>query len=124
MSQKLLTSLELKVMNLLWQKKNAFVKELIEEWNETPKPAYNTISTVVRILEEKGYVGHKAFGRSHQYHPVVSQGDYQKRLVRNVLNNAFSGNVMGMISTLVDGEGISKGELDNLRKIIDDFEEQ
>ena len=62
MSKKLLTALELKVMNILWDKKQAFVKELIEEWNEEPVPAYNTISTVVRILQEKGFVGHKAFG--------------------------------------------------------------
>lgn len=124
MSQKLLTSLELKVMNLLWQKEKAFVKELIEDWNESPKPAYNTVSTVVRILEEKGFVAHQAFGRSHQYHPVVSQEDYQKRLVRSVLDSAFSGSVVGMISTLVDNESISKSEMDDLRRMIDDYEEQ
>lgn len=123
MSQKLLTSLELKIMNLLWDKQQAFVKELIEAWEELPKPAYNTISTVVRILEEKKYVDHKAKGRSYQYFPIVSREDYQKRHVRNVLNNVFSGSVSNMISTLVGQEELSSDELDGLRKMIDEFEE-
>lgn len=123
MSQKLLTSLELKVMNLLWDQEQAFVKELIEAWEESPKPAYNTISTVVRILEEKEYVSHKAFGRSYQYFPIVSRADYQKRHVRNVLQNVFAGSVSTMISTLVDNEDLSSGEMDDLRRMIDEFEE-
>ena len=123
MKQKLLTNLELKVMNLLWDKEKAFVKQLIEVWDEEPKPAYNTISTVVRILKEKQYIGHEAFGRSHQYFPLVSREEYQKRLVRNVLNNVFAGSVTTMISTLVDSEEMSDGELDDLRKMIDEHQE-
>lgn len=123
MKQKLLTSLELKVMNLLWDKEKAFVKELIEIWDEIPKPAYNTISTVVRILQEKEYIGHEAFGRSHQYFPLVSREEYQKRLVRNVLKNVFAGSISSMISTLVDNEKISDGEMDDLRKMIDEHNE-
>ena len=123
MKQKLLTNLELKVMNLLWDKEKAFVKQLIEAWDEEPKPAYNTISTVVRILQEKQYIGHEAFGRSHQYFPLVSREEYQKRLVRNVLNNVFAGSVTTMISTLVDSEEMSDGELDDLRKMIDEHQE-
>ena len=123
MKQKLLTNLELKVMNLLWDKEKAFVKQLIEAWDEEPKPAYNTISTVVRILQEKEYIGHEAFGRSHQYFPLVSREEYQKRLVRNVLNNVFAGSVTTMISTLVDSEEMSDGELDDLRKMIDEHQE-
>ncbi len=123
MKQKLLTSLELKVMNLLWDKEKAFVKELIEAWGDLPKPAYNTISTVVRILQEKEFIGHEAFGRSHQYFPLVTREDYQKRLVKNVLKNVFAGSVTSMISTLVDNGEISDGELDDLRKMIDDHNE-
>lgn len=123
MKQKLLTSLELKVMNLLWDKKKAFVKELILDWGEEPKPAYNTVSTVARILQEKEYIGHESFGRSHQYHPLVSREAYQKRLVKNVLNNVFAGSVSSMISTLVDTEEISNQEMEDLRNMIDDHQE-
>ena len=89
-SPKLLTPLELKVMKLLWTKKKAFVKELINHWPEEPKPAYNTVSTIVRILEEKEYVGHEVEGRSHRYFPIVAKRKYQQRLMKNVLDNVFS----------------------------------
>lgn len=122
MKQKLLTGLELKVMNVLWDQKNAFVKELIEHWGEEPVPAYNTISTVVRILQEKEYVAHEAFGRSHRYFPKVSREDYQKRLMKNVLTNVFAGSVTNMVSTLVDNEELSSNELEEIKKMIDDAE--
>lgn len=122
MGKKLLTNLELKVMNLLWDKEQAFVKELIEAWDEKPKPAYNTISTVVRILAEKEFVGHKAFGRSHQYFPIISRKEYQKRFMKNVIKNVFSGSAASMVSTLVDDEEISSDEMDAIRRMIEDSE--
>lgn len=122
MSKKLLTQLELKVMNLLWDRKQAFVKELIEAWDEIPKPAYNTVSTVIRILQEKGFVNHKAFGRSHQYFPVISREDYQKHFMKNVLKNVFAGSVTNMVSTLVDNEDLSDTELETLKRMIEDHE--
>jgi BlaI family transcriptional regulator, penicillinase repressor len=122
MSKKLLTGLELQVMNLLWDKEKAFVKALVDEWPHEPKPAYNTVSTVVRILEEKEFVSHEAFGRSHQYFPLVKREEYQKNLMKNVLQNVFAGDVTTMVSTLVDNEEISSTELDAIRKLIDEAE--
>ena len=109
-------------MNLLWDLEKAFVKELIEKWNEEPVPAYNTVSTVVRILQEKGYVGHEAFGRSHRYYPLIEREEYQKRFMKNVLKNVFSGSLTSMVSSLVDNDDISNDELDEIRKLIDDAE--
>jgi predicted transcriptional regulator len=122
MNQKLLTGLELKVMHLLWVKEKAHVKDLIEIWDETPVPAYNTVSTVVRILEEKGFVGHEAMGRSHKYFPTLSKADYQKRLMKNVLESVFSGSVTSLVSTLVDNEQLSDAEVDEIKKMIDNHE--
>ncbi|HEX2900513.1 MAG TPA: BlaI/MecI/CopY family transcriptional regulator [Bacteroidia bacterium] len=122
MSKKLLTGLELQVMNQLWDREKAFVKAIVDEWPHEPKPAYNTISTVVRILEDKGFVSHEAFGRSHQYFPLVKREEYQKNLMKSVLQNVFSGNVTSMVSTLVDNEDISSKELDAIRKMIDEAE--
>lgn len=116
--KKLLTPLELKVMNILWRLKNAFVKEILEEWGEEPKPAYNTVSTTVRILEEKNFINHKAFGRTHQYFPVVSRFEYQKRLMGNVLENAFSGSVTGLVSALLNNEKISDKELKDIEDML------
>lgn len=117
--KKLLTSLELKVMNILWDLEAAFVKEIIDQWDESPQPAYNTISTVVRILEEKGFVKHKAFGRSHQYFPRVPREKYQKRVMTNVLNNVFAGSVSSMISSLVDEKELSESEIEELKTLIE-----
>ena len=124
MESKLLTPLELKVMNILWRLKKAFVKEIIEEWPDEPIPSYNTVSTIVRILEDekkgKSYVGHKAFGRSHQYYPLITKREYQQRLMKNVLNNAFSGSLTGMVSSLLNSQKVSSEELDALKKLIEE----
>ncbi len=122
MNQKLLTGLELKVMNLLWAKEKAHVKDIIEIWDEVLVPAYNTVSTVVRILEEKGFVGHEALGRSHKYFPLLTKADYQKRLMKNVLESVFSGSVTSLVSTLVDDKKLSGTEIDEIKKMIDQHE--
>ncbi|MEZ4774332.1 MAG: BlaI/MecI/CopY family transcriptional regulator [Bacteroidia bacterium] len=124
MELKLLTPLELKVMNILWGMKKAFVKEIIAKWPENSEPAYNTISTIVRILEEKGYVGHDSQGRSHQYFPLISRTKYQKRLLSSVLDNVFSGSLTGMVSSLLDNEKISSDQLTELRKLIDNSDKE
>lgn len=122
MSQKLLTPLELKIMNLLWQKKAAFVKELIADWPDDEVPKYNTVSTIIRILEEKGYVGHIAYGRSHQYYPLMSKIKYQQLLIQQVVEEAFSGSVSSLVSRLLDQPSISPEEIDEIRKLIDESE--
>ena len=73
-----LTRAEEEVMQVLWKIKKGFVKEILEHFDE-PKPAYNTVSTIVRILQDKGFVDHKAYGRTHEYFPVVSK----KRIFQN-----------------------------------------
>ncbi|MCB9231453.1 MAG: BlaI/MecI/CopY family transcriptional regulator [Bacteroidia bacterium] len=119
MSNKLLTELELRVMNILWDLKQAFVKDIISKWPEEPVPAYNTVSTIIRILEEKGFVDHEAFGRSHRYFARVKRGQYRSRLLNNVVENAFSGSLSSLVSTLVDNKEISDQELADLRNLID-----
>lgn len=70
-----LTRAEEQVMQILWIIKKGFVKDILERIDE-PKPAYNTVSTIVRILQEKGFVSHKAYGRTHEYFPIISKSDY------------------------------------------------
>ncbi|MEM6345475.1 MAG: BlaI/MecI/CopY family transcriptional regulator [Bacteroidota bacterium] len=119
-----LTPLELKVMNLLWSHKKAFVKDLIADWPDEEQPAYNTISTIVRILEEKEYVGHESFGRSHRYFPLLSKGKYQKRLLKNVMENVFSGSLTGMVSSLLDDNKLSAKELEDIKSMIEESENE
>ncbi|MGH1335732.1 MAG: BlaI/MecI/CopY family transcriptional regulator [Aureispira sp.] len=121
---RLLTPLELQVMNLLWQKERVFIKDLLEAWpadKEGKKPAYNTISTIVRILEkDKGFIGYKAYGRTHEYFPLISKADYQKAFLKNAIDNVFSGSVTNLVSALVDEEKVDQGELDELKRLLDE----
>ncbi len=118
-NSKMLTPLELKVMNILWNIEKGFVKEVLEKWDENPAPAYNTISTILRILTEKKFVNYNAFGRTHQYYPVVSQEDYQGTFLHNALENVFDGSIQSLVSALVDNDQISVKELDELKKLIE-----
>lgn len=115
---KALTPLELKVMNLLWQMQKAHVKEVLEHWPEAPKPAYNTVSTMIRILEDKGYVGHEAQGRTYLYFPVVSKNSYQKRFMKNVQKSLFSGSLNNLVSCLIDNDKLSDEEVKDLEDLI------
>lgn len=114
-----LTPKEEQIMNLFWEHGAMFVKELIEMYEE-PKPHFNTVSTYVRMLEEQGYVGHRTFGTSHQYYPLISRAEYHKRTVRNVITKYFNNSYMGLVSSLVKEEEIS---LDELKELIRQVEE-
>ena len=114
-----LTPKEEQIMNLFWEHGAMFVKELIELYEE-PKPHFNTVSTYVRMLEEQGYVGHRTFGTSHQYHPLISRAEYHKRTVRNVITKYFNNSYMGLVSSLVKEEEMSLGELKELIRQVEE----
>lgn len=84
--QKELTKAELRIMQVLWQKENAFVNEILQELEE-PRPAYNTVSTVLRVLQNKGFVAYRSFGKNYQYYPLVSKESYTNRFMNRVVDN-------------------------------------
>ena len=88
--EKELTKVELQLMNVLWEKQEAYVNDILEELPE-PKPAYNTVSTFMRILVAKGFVGFRAIGKGHQYYPIVSRESYMDFFLSGVKNTFFSG---------------------------------
>jgi predicted transcriptional regulator len=92
-----LTKAEDQVMQILWKLENAFVKDIVEQMPD-PKPAYNTISTIVRILETKGFVDHKAYGKTHEYFPVISKDKYTKFYLNNLLKGYFNGSFQNLVS--------------------------
>lgn len=110
-----LTKAEEEVMQHLWKLEKAFVKEIVAQFKE-PRPAYNTISTLVRILETKGFVSHEAFGKSHRYYPLVSKEQYAERASKKLLEGYFGGSVEKMLSFFVKHERIDMAELDELLK--------
>jgi predicted transcriptional regulator len=92
-----LTKAEEQIMQLLWKKKRAFVNDILESMPE-PKPAYNTVSTVVRILEKKGFVGYQAFGRTHQYYPLVSQSEYLSNSFTRLSSTYFENSYANLVN--------------------------
>lgn len=115
METRQLTKAELEVMQILWQKEAAFVNEILDEMPE-PRPAYNTVSTVVRVLEKKGVVGHRSFGKSHQYYPLIGKEEYTRTFMRGVMNNFFDNSFAQMFSFFCEKENLSVRETE---KIID-----
>lgn len=118
MEIKELTKAEEQIMQVLWQLKKAFVKDVIDELPE-PKPAYNTVSTIIRILEVKGFADHEAFGKSHQYYPLVSKEAYKSYATGKLLNNYFGNSVENMFSFFVKEKKIDLHEADEIMKLIE-----
>jgi len=118
MEIKELTRAEEQVIQVLWTLEKAFVKEIIDELPE-PKPAYNTVSTIIRILETKGFVAHEAFGKSHQYYAIVSREDYKSFATGKLLSNYFDNSVERMFSFFVKEEKIDLKEADEIMKLME-----
>ena len=108
-----LTKAEEQIMQLLWEQEKAFVKDIIEQIPE-PKPAYNTVSTIIRILEKKGFVGYTAYGKTHEYFPLVSRKDYTRTFMKNFMRNYFSGSFQEMVSFFAKEDNMSLSDLDEL----------
>ena len=112
-----LTRAEDQVMQLLWKLKKAFVKDIIEEMPE-PKPAYNTVSTIIRILETKGFVDHKAYGKTHEYFPIISREKYTKFYLNNLISGYFNGSFNNLVSFFAKENKLNANDLDKLLKEI------
>ncbi|NGY38854.1 BlaI/MecI/CopY family transcriptional regulator [Flavobacterium sp. XN-5] len=114
-----LTNKEEEIMHILWKLKKAFVKEVMAEITED-QPHYNTLSTIVRNLEEKEYVSHNAFGNTHQYYPIVSIEEYRKRFMNTAIDNYFNSSYKNMVSFFAKEEKISAKELREILAMIEE----
>jgi BlaI family penicillinase repressor len=108
-----LTKAEEQVMQILWEKEAGLVKDIRESFSD-PKPARNTVSTVLRVLEKKGYVGHKAYGNVHQYFPVISKSNYSKSQLFGLLENYFNNSFPAMATFFAREKDLTVRELDEL----------
>ncbi|WON95472.1 MULTISPECIES: BlaI/MecI/CopY family transcriptional regulator [Sphingobacterium] len=113
-----LTKAEEQIMQELWEMGRGFVKEIIDRLSE-PKPAYNTVSTIVRILETKGFVTHESFGKSHRYLPKISKEEYKKGITGKLLTNYFDNSPKSMLSYFLEENRLDIKELDDILSIIE-----
>lgn len=107
---KSLTKAEEEIMQVLWQLEKAFIKDVVDALPE-PRPHYNTVSTIVKILEDKGFVSHESLGKSNRYFPVVAKDDYSKRSMKQFVKRYFDGSFASMLSFFAKEEDISVKEL-------------
>lgn len=112
-----LTKAEEEIMQELWELDKGFVRDIIDRLPE-PKPAYNTVSTIVRILETKGFVKHESFGKSHRYSPVITKEEYRKLVADKLLNNYFENSASSMLSFFLEKKKLDVKELDEIMEII------
>jgi BlaI family transcriptional regulator, penicillinase repressor len=112
------TKAEEQIMQVLWQLEKAFVKEIVEQMPD-PKPAYNTVSTIIRILETKEFVNHEAFGKNFRYYPLISKDEYSKFYLKNFIGNYFSNSYKQMVSFFTAKDSMSVKEMEEIRQMID-----
>ena len=112
-----LTRAEEEIMRILWQLKRAFVKDILAEMPE-PKPAYNTVSTIIRILEKKEVVGYTAYGKTHEYFPLITEEEYKRFEMQNLMVNYFDNSLPNLVSFFVKENDLKSKDLDEIMKLI------
>jgi predicted transcriptional regulator len=118
---KKLSNKEREVMELFWQHGPMFVRELLEHYEE-PRPHFNTLSTIVRRLEHQGYIGHKKYGSTYQYHALITEQDYAKNSIFRLVDNYIKDSYKGLVSTFLKEEKISLSELRDLISQVETYE--
>lgn len=108
-----LTKAEDQIMQILWQIEKGFVKDIMDHIPE-PKPAYNTVSTIVRILEKKGFVGYKAYGKTHEYFPLIQKENYTRFYLNNMVKGYFNGSFQNLVSFFAKENNLNVGDIDKL----------
>ncbi|MCU7496045.1 MAG: BlaI/MecI/CopY family transcriptional regulator [Ignavibacteria bacterium] len=112
-----MTKAEEQIMQILWKLGKGFVNDIIKELPE-PRPAYTTVSTIVRILEKKGFVSHKAYGNTHEYYPLVTKENYTKDHLKGFLKGYFSNSFAGMVSFFSKEEDLDVSEMEEIMKML------
>jgi len=113
-----LTNKEEEIMHILWKLEKAFVKDVLAEIKKD-KPHYNTLSTIIRNLEDKGYVGYTAYGKTHQYFPIVSKEDYRQKFMNSAIENYFNNSYKNVVSFFANQEKISVKDLQEIIDLIE-----
>lgn len=114
-----LTKAEERIMQILWKLEKALARDVLNEFEE-PKPSYNTVSTVIRVLEKKGFIDHKAYGTTYEYFPIISEEAYSKFAVSKVMDSYFGGSLKKLVSFFAKKEDISMTELDEIMNVIEE----
>jgi BlaI family transcriptional regulator, penicillinase repressor len=113
-----ITKAQEEILKAVWEIENGAVSDVLEKLPD-PKPAYNTVATVIKVLEKKGYLGHKTYGKTNVYHALISRNEYAQQVVRNTFTGLFNRSLNQMVSPLIQNKEISLSELEELRQIVE-----
>jgi len=113
-----LTKAEAQVMHYIWDQENCFLKDIVEAFPE-PRPAYTTISTVIRVLVKKGVLDYKTYGKIHEYYPRISRQAYFRKHLNSIIDNHFNGSVVSFASFFTGDGGVDLSELEEIKQLID-----
>ena len=114
---KKLTRKEEELMKILWRHEKAFVKDIVEQYPE-PKPHYNTVSSLVRLLQDKGIIGFTQYGNTYEYYPIISRDDYRKTFMNQVISDYFDNSYSSAVAFFVKEKGLKPEELDEILQLI------
>ncbi len=117
-NMKELTAKEEEIMKFFWDEGAMFVKDIVGKYDD-PQPHFNTISTIVRGLEEKGFLSHKTYGKTYQYYPIISEQEMGAKTLKSIVRRYFKNSYLGVVSTLVKDENISTDELRELLREVE-----
>jgi BlaI family transcriptional regulator, penicillinase repressor len=106
------------LLKALWEIKEGAISDVLDSL-EDPKPAYNTVATVIKVLEKKGYVSHKTYGKTHVYFPVISKKEYAQHLMKDTFKGLFNGSLNLMVSSFVKNKDVSLRELEELKEMLE-----
>lgn len=115
-----LTKAEEEIMQILWKEEKAFVKEILANFPD-PKPAYNTVSTIVRILEKKGFVSHEEYGKSHRYYPLIDKDRYREARFSDLMKGYFNNSMKQVLSHFSDADKLNLREADELIQLLEEI---
>lgn len=104
-------------MKVLWKLEKGFVKDVLAELSE-PKPAYNTVSTIIRILEKKGLVGYRAYGKTHEYYPLITKEEYKRFEMEQLMSGYFDNSLKKLVSFFVKDRKLSLKETDEIIELL------
>jgi len=113
-----LTKAEAQVMHYLWKLEKSFLKDIVDAFPE-PRPAYTTISTVIRVLVKKGFVGFNTYGKVHEYFPMISRKAYFRKHVKSIINKHFDGSVVSFASFFTGDDAVDLEELEEIKSLVD-----
>ena len=116
---KILTKAEEQVMQYLWKIKKGFLKDVVEQFPE-PKPAYTTISTVIRVLVKKGFIGHKTYNKANEYYPIINKDEYSKVNFKRLMIGYFNNSPEKFASFFTNENNLTLSELEEIKKIVED----